>query len=86
MTMTLVAALTASHSRDMKLATQFNISLAEAEDVYDFAVCGAHIEDELFTVLEDYYTQNSQMPYEVAAHGDPYEWIEETIRKELGEE
>lgn len=57
-----------------KIVAQFNISLDQAAEVAVFAHTNV-VNEELFEILNDYYIDNNEMPYEVAAHGDPYEWI-----------
>ena len=69
------------------IANKFNIAPDLAHEVTVAALTNTmdDLDTEMFEgVLIEYYVKNQQMPYEVMAHGDPFEWVAETIRKELG--
>lgn len=69
------------------IAQKFNITLDLAQEIVVAALVNTmdDLDTEMFEgVLIEHYVENNQLPYEVMVHGDPFEWVAQTIRKELG--
>lgn len=69
------------------IAQKFNITLNLAHEITVAAIANTmdDLDTEMFEgVLIAHYVENNQLPYEVMTTGDPFEWVAQTIRKELG--
>lgn len=75
-------------NRDMiiQLVDQFKITTLLAEKVITALLENDDLPEVAYDVFYDYYCNNGEMPYGTAKarDGDPYEWIAETLCKELG--
>ncbi|WP_407305421.1 hypothetical protein [Acinetobacter sp.] len=68
-----------------QLAEKFNINEKRAARILEVLVEGAgNFSDEDYELMFTYYCNNAQIPYDIATSGDPYEWISDTLRAELG--
>jgi len=70
-----------------KLLNKFTLTETQAASIVetlendtDMFPVGTHV----FDILFNFYCDNGEMPYEVATSGDPYVWIADTLRDELG--
>lgn len=68
------------------IAAKFNMSKDDAENVAQSINDGIEMRDDVWDTVYNFYIENGEMPYGTAKarDGDPYEWIGDTLEKELG--
>jgi hypothetical protein len=72
-----------------KLLNKFNLTETQATSIVETLENGDdvfHVGTFVFEVLFKFYCDNGEMPYGTATakDGDPYEWITNALRDELG--